>query len=397
MEKEVLKLAEEMSETIIRDRRYLHQIPELGTQLPQTASYVCRRLSEMGVPFETMKDYSAVVATLGIPGEKTIGIRADMDALPVTEESGEPFASKNGKMHACGHDAHTAILLGAAAILKQIESSLNGQVKLIFQTSEEIEPSGARLLVQDGVMENPHIDAMLALHMDVQQREGWKTGDVIFHYGAVSAFETPVQIKVSGYGGHGCMPQKCVDPIAILHLIYEAIQCIAAREISPAVPFVLSFGTIQAGSGTGNVIPNEAYIRGSYRTTDPAIQSYMMKRIQEAAETIASLMKGHAEVTFPEGCKAVINDTDMVTFTRKAATEVLGDENVHTDDTVLLDAEDAGWYFEKAPGCYFKLLAGKPSQDGKIYPLHNGKTCLDDSVLYRGTAVFVESARKFLV
>lgn len=396
MDEEILKLAEKMSDTIIRDRRNLHQIPELGTDLPQTVSYVCRRLDKLGIVYRVAEKYSAVIALLGTPGRKTIGMRADMDALPVREESGEPFASKNGNMHACGHDAHTAILLGTAAILKKLEGSLNGQVKLIFQPSEEIEPSGARLLVQAGVMEDPHVDAMLALHMDVQERKGWKNGDIVFHYGSVSAFETPVEIKVVGHGGHGCMPDKCVDPIAILHLIYETVQCIVTREIPPTCPFVLSFGTVQAGNGTGNVIPDTAYIRGSFRTTDPQIRKYMIERIEEVAGTIASLMKGKAEVRFPEGCKAVINDDDMVLFTRKVAVDLLGEENIQVDDTVLLDAEDAGWYFEKAPGCYFKLLAGKPYEDGKIYPLHNSKSRLDDSVLYRGAAVFAASARKYL-
>lgn len=393
---DILKLAREQTAKIQEDRRNLHRTPETGTNLPKTAAYICTRLQEMGIAYQQMEGYSAVVAMVGRPGTKTIGIRADMDALPICEESQEPFAAENGNMHACGHDAHMAILLGAAAIFKAMEKELSGQIKLIFQTSEEVEPSGARLLVRDGVMEQPHVDAMLVLHVDVGAMHAYPPGHVIFKYGSFFAWEDPFSIKITGKGGHGSAPHVCVDPIAAANLIYTALQLVWTRELDPTKAAVFSFGTVCTGNGTGNVIPDTALMKGTIRTMDRQLRDLALQRFRQVAEGIADLLGAKAEFCAMEGCQAVINDDGMVGLAIAAAKKLFAESEIHIVQQVALEAEDAGWYFEKAPGCYFRLRAGKPFTDGIVYPAHNSKFRLDDAVLYRGTAMFVQTAYDFL-
>lgn len=389
--KNILELAKERSASIIADRRKLHAIPETGTRLPKTAAYVCKRLDEMRVPYKAADGYSGIVALIGRPGKGTIGIRADMDALPIKEESGEPFSSDNGNMHACGHDAHTAILLGTAAILKSREALLPGQVKLIFQPSEEASPSGANLMINDGVMENPHVDAMLALHMDVSDVPGAKPGDLEFKYGCLNAWEDPLKVEILGKGGHGSTPDRCVDPIAIAHLVYEAMQIVCQRELNPIVASVLSFGTVSAGQGAPNVIPDKALMKCTIRSTGKDVRDRAVQRFREVSTGIAELMGGKAEFTVEEGCAAVINDDGMVDMALAAAKALFPEARVRIGRDAILGAEDAGYFFQRAPGCYFRLWAGKPYADGTIYPAHSSRFRIDDSVLYRGAAEFAQT------
>lgn len=393
---DILSLARAQAKQMTLHRRTLHQIPELALHLPQTVAYVCKQLDKIGIEYESTEAYSGVVALLGKPDGKTIAIRADMDALPIVEESGEPFASVNGNMHACGHDIHTSILLGTAAVLKQIENELDGQVKLIFQSSEEVAPGGANLMVEDGVLENPHVDAILALHVETDPNRVYPVGDLSYRYGSIFAWEEPVEIIVHGQGGHGSKPSNCVDPIAVANLIYSAFQTMYQREIDPTAAAVFSIGTISAGNGMSNIIPDTALIKGTLRTLDAEVKDYALRRMEEISRGIAKVMHASVDFSINEGCPAVVNDDMIVDLTIKSATSLFGSEHVHMLSSVALEAEDAGYYFQKVPGCYFRFNTYKPHPDGKCYPAHNSKFCLDDSQLYKAAAVFAQTAYDFL-
>ena len=260
----IIKECKELSSKIINYRRDLHKIPETGMMLPQTAQYVMDKLKQLNIEFTSYSSHSGISAVIGNKEGKTIAVRADMDGLPIKEETNLSFKSENGNMHACGHDAHTAILLGLAELLKKHEDELNGKVKLIFQPCEECAPGGAMAMINDKVLHNPDVDAMIALHTDNGIRE-YDNGDVIVRYGSMSAYEDPINLKIIGKGGHASTPNICVDPISTATLIMNNIQYILTREINQTIPTLISFTSIQGGRGSNNVIPDVVEIKGTVR------------------------------------------------------------------------------------------------------------------------------------
>ncbi len=383
--------AKAISDEIIAWRRELHKIPEIGLALPQTAAFVKARLEEMKVSYTTFAGHSGIVALIGKKAGKTIALRADMDGLRIGEESEFEYRSQNANMHACGHDAHTAILLGTAKLLKKHEHELNGQVKLLFQPAEE-GPGGALPMIEDGVMENPHVDAVFALHMDRKLYSfPCKNGDVIVKYGNSSAADDQVDITIIGKSGHGSEPDRCVDPIAIASLVVNAIQLIVSREISPFTPCVISFGTIAGGKGAENVIPNTVVLHGTIRNQDMATREFVFRRIEEIVRHITAAMRADCEVTFVFGYPPTKNDKAMVDGFLAAASKLLPSEDIHLSEDDSMGGEDAGYFFQKAPGCFFRLYSAAPFADGEVYPAHSSRFVLDDSVLYRGAALFLQN------
>lgn len=395
MEQFARQAALSIREEIVRWRRDLHRIPETGLILPQTAAYVKACLNEMGLSYREYSDHSGLVVDIGRPGGKVVAVRADMDALPIREETGLDYASQNENMHACGHDAHTAILLGLAKLLKERESLLPGMVRLLFQPGEEF-PGGAEPMVRDGAMDDPRVDYILALH--VSDKGPFLNGDIAVNLRHCSASDEQIYLTIHGKGGHGASPHRCVDPVAIAALVVNNLQYIISREMDPFQPAVVTIATLQAGQGANNIIPESAELIGTVRNIDLNARDYVIGRIREIVDHTVKAMRGEYELEFRYPYPPVINDPEVVRRLIKAADRVLGPDRAHILERPEMGGEDAAFFFAKAPGCYFYLQCPSPCpQDGKIYPGHNPKFCIDDSQLYLGTAVFLETVQELLL
>lgn len=390
-----LENAQKISHKIVQWRRDLHKIPEIGMKLPQTESYIRQVLDELEIPYKTYPGHSGMTLDFGNGRGKTVVIRADMDALPIKEETGLPYASVNENMHACGHDAHMAMLLGTASVLKQQEKEINGTIRLLFQPGEEF-PGGAQVMVENGVLENPHADYVLALHV-ANRADTFENGDVAVNWEHTTAADDQLYLTIKGKGGHGSRPEKCIDPIAMATLVVNNLQYIISREISPFTSSVLTIATLRAGSGANNIIPDTAEVIGTVRNLNKETRDYVLKRIREIVDHTVKAMNGDYVLEFKYPYPAITNDKAVVKEFTDAAEEILGKERCHILQFPELGGEDAGYYFERIPGCYFYLQCPQACPaDGKVYGTHNARFCLDDSVLYVGTALFLETAKKLL-
>lgn len=375
-------------------RRDLHQIPEVGLHLPQTAEYVKKNLDDMGIKYKTFEGHSGIVALVGKCDEgKTIALRADMDALEIKEEADVSFKSKNDRMHACGHDAHTAVLLGAAKLLKDSESELKGCVKLIFQPAEE-GPGGARLMVQEGVLENPYVDAIMAMHI-LNFDDSVKVGSVAVRYNTMFASDDQIFLKIKGKGGHAASPNECVDPIVVAAQVVIALQNIVSREVKPSSPTVVTIASMTAGRSTVNTIPDSIEILGTIRTQDFDTREFVLKRIEEIVAGITSAFRSDYEIKFFDSYPPLINSKEMVDQLLDSVGKIIPKTEIKIMEESHMAGEDASFFFEKVPGVYFILNTTKP-HEGKVYPLHNARFQLDDSVLYKGVAVFTQVAVDYL-
>lgn len=391
----IQQTAKELQPAISSWRRDLHQIPELGNELPMTSQYVQDRLTEMGIPFTTCADGSGVIALIGNGGGRTVGYRADMDALPVRELTGLPYASTNGCMHACGHDAHAATALGVAKILKGIEKDLPGQVKILFQPGEET-LEGAKAMIADGALENPHVDCMVAMHMMPQQ--GAADGSIVFlraNSHIATASSDAYIIRVKGRGGHASTPDLCVDPVPILAQIVDALQRVVSREISPLLPAVLTIAGIRAGNDSFNVIPDCGEIRGTYRTLNPEIRTYITRRLHEIPEAVCAGMHAECEVKIVEGVPSLVNNFDILDVVAGAYSEMEWKQDIIIKDTPMMGGEDAACFFNLVPGGYFNFVSNQPV-DGTCYPVHNAKYALDDTLLYQASALIAETVIRLM-
>lgn len=388
--------AKELQECISNWRRHLHQIPELGNSLPHTSKYVQDCLAEMGIPFKTMVNGSGVVGLIGNRSSgKVIGLRADMDALPVAEMTGLPYASTNGYMHACGHDAHTAVALGCARILKDMENELDGQVKLIFQPGEET-LEGAKAMIAEGVLESPKVDAMLAVHM-----MNWKdadNGSIIILRGSelnATASSDAFLIRVQGSGGHAAMPENAIDPIPILAQIIDTLQRIISREIAPLSPAVLTIAGVQAGSDAFNVIPDNGELRGTYRTLSSDVRAHITRRLKEVSEAICIAAGATCEVDIIEGVPSLLNNAAILNIIAETYEEMEWKKELIVNDKPLMGGEDAACYFDLVPGGYFNFVTNTPVA-GIYYPLHNPRYSLDDTLLYQASGLLAECMVKLM-
>lgn len=396
MEIMIEKEAEEMREVLQKWRRQLHEIPECGLDLPKTAEFVTFHLEQMGVAYQTFPEHSGIVAVLGKEGGKCIALRADMDALLIQEDNPVSYASKHkGCMHACGHDAHTAMLLGAAAILKKHEEEIPGRIKLIFQPAEEMPPGGAVVMCEDGVLENPKVDAVLGLHMN-RMVDGAKNGDFVLKDGSFMAADDVIKLKIYGKGGHASEPQNCVDAILTACNCVAALQQIVSRSVNPNQAAVISITDFHAGTGTDNVMPEEVSIMGTIRNSDENTRQLVRKRFQEVIEGITKAMGAEYELELIPDYPVLSNDEKMTELVREAIRSLYGAGNIIEQSVCSMGGDDFAFFSREVPGCYFTLVADKPASDGKVYPAHHPRFDIDDSVLDRGTAVFVKSALAFL-
>lgn len=374
-------------------RRDLHRLPELGLYVPETSLYVQSVLGELGVPFHTLLDGNAVVGLIeGAGPGKCIALRADMDGLPVREETGLPFASTNGNMHACGHDGHMAMLLGAAAWLVTHRESFTGSIKLLFQPAEE-SPGGAKPMIEAGCLENPHVDAVFGLHAGAISTE-LPEATVGFRSGPLMAAVDKLQIVVHGKGGHAAYPQTTVDPITLAAELVLALQTLVSREKSPVDPLVLSITCINGGRGM-NVIPDSVELLGTVRTMNPETRVWLARRIREVSEQLAASRGAAVEIKHDFIYPALFNDKSLTALAMAAARKVLGEQRVYELTEPVMGGEDFAFLAEAVPGVY-AFQYSMASTDGEIYPHHTSRFDIDEASFSEGARLHVQVALDFL-
>ncbi len=388
------KEALQQQDYIVNLRRALHQIPETGTELPETQKLVAQELDKLGISYTKNTGDSGIIGEIkgGKPG-KTILLRADYDALPITEATGLPFTSQHeGCMHACGHDAHAAMLLGALKILNKNKEQLAGNVRFVFQTGEEV-CKGADIAIKEGVLKN--VDAIFGTHIGSIINPKIPAGKLIVTPNCCMASFDRFIIKVKGIGCHGSTPEKGVDPINIASHIVISLQEVLAREIAAPKPGVLTIGMFQAGNAY-NAIPSEVHIEGTIRALEEDVRQYLAKRIEEISTGVAATFRGTAECTMIWGAPPVINTPAMAEFAAQAAAKVLGEDQLITHvDAPNMAGEDFAYYLAQVPGCFMFLSSANPAKHTDI-PHHNPKFDVDEDVLSSGSAVFVSIAEDFL-
>ncbi|MDR3337371.1 MAG: amidohydrolase [Treponema sp.] len=398
----ILRQAKALEQRIIEDRNRLHKIPETGLYLPKTAAYVKERLSEMGIPHRDCgvlkQELRDLYASAGIPpieastgvvanigsGSPCILLRADMDALPIHETSGSPIAADSPNGHMCGHDTHTAMLLGAARILKSMEKDLKGTVKLMFQPGEEV-GCGALTMIWDGVLENPKPDAAMALHI-------WSiidAGKAAYVCGSAFASLDTYLLKIQGRGGHSSAPHLSVDPLMICNQLYNALTQLIPKEIDPDVFATLNIGVVRGGI-VSNVIPDTADFQFGFRTLDAGARAHLLKRIPEIIESTVTSMRGSYTMSYIPlpitACDEKITG-EMLPF----AKEVLGDGNI-TEGKPNKGAEDFCFVTELVPS--FHVVLGGGSEDN--YPHHNPNVVFDERAFASGSAIYANCAVEWL-
>ena len=376
-----------IKDEIIGHRRTIHPFAEVGYDLPKTRAYVWQKLVEFG--YEPQKVGEGIVATVG-KGGKVFMLRADMDALPFPEESGLEFAATNGHCHACGHDIHTSVLLGAARLLKDQEDQLQGTVKLVFQPAEELLTGGDHM-VKAGVLENPRVDAGLMCHVS---SSGDKTAVQLLN-GPKCASSNNFRIEIKGKGSHGSMPASGVDPVYIGAKIIIGAQELLSREVSFEKSAVLTMGHFEGGSAA-NVIPSTALIEGTYRTYTLETQNYLKKRLPELVSDIAKTYRGEAKLEFTCDVPVMYNDPilgdDIARYINAMAEE---NPFAITEAKPSPGSEDFAFYANEIPG-YMLGMAIPDLESETRYPLHNPKVRFDENSLPLNTAIMVECAMKWL-
>ncbi len=366
---------------IIRIRRELHQIPEVGYDLPKTLAVVRRELDAMGIPYTEEYGISSIVATLneGI-GNKTIALRADMDALPVQEETGLPYCSTHpGKMHACGHDCHTAMLLGTAKALKEMEKDIDCCVKFVFQSAEE-GPGGAKPICDDGLMSE--VDMIVACHVYPDQAAGTLEVNKTCQYASDHSF----MIHLYGKSAHVSQPHNGADAIAMAVRVFSDIQMMRARELNPIEPVIIGIGEFHGGTAN-NIICDHAVLHGTVRTINDATDAFIFRRIEEIATSVAADMGGRAELESGRFYPALRNDHALVDELNASAAKIIGQENVF-DHPIAMAGEDFSYYTLFKPGVLFNF--GAMVDDGDYAPLHNGKMRINETVLDQPPRIFIQ-------
>ncbi len=382
---EIKRLSVDISEEIIKHRRYLHQHPELSFQEFETSKYIQKVLDQHQI------EYTSGIVKTGIvvlirgknPAKKTIALRGDMDALPILEDTNLPFASQNrGVMHACGHDIHTSSLLGCAIILNQLKDKFEGTFKLIFQPGEELLPGGAKLMIEEKVLQNPTVNKIFGQHVypDLQ------VGQVGFRSGMYMASADEIYITVIGKGGHGALPNTVIDPILISSHLIVALQQVVSRMAPPDVPTVLSFGYIE-GKGATNVIPNEVKIKGTFRTFDENWRADAHQKIRMITENLVASMGGKVDLEIRVGYPFLTNHAGTTERAKASAEVYLGKENV-IDLDLRMTAEDFAYFSQEAEGCFYRLGTSNTAKNISG-GLHHPKLLLDDDVLKFSTGLMV--------
>jgi len=380
---EIKKLTKKHKNRIIQIRRHLHQNPELSFKEFNTAKYISKILTEFNISHQTGIVNTGIVGV--IEGEKqtsnVVALRADIDALPIQEENNLSFSSVNeGVMHACGHDVHASSLLGTLIVLNELKENIEGSIKFIFQPGEEQLPGGAKLMIEEKVLESPKVNRIIAQHV----YPDLETGKVGLKSGTYMASADEIYFKVIGKGGHAALPHTFVDPILITSHIIVALQQIVSRSASPYIPTVLSFGDI-VGKGATNVIPDFVLVKGTFRTFDEKWRLDAHLKMKKMAESIAEGMGAVCEFEVRRGYPVLVNDEETTSIARKAAVEFMGENNV-IDLDLRMTAEDFAYYSHQVPSCFYRL--GTANQSKNIGgSLHNSKLTIDEEALEIGVGL----------
>ncbi|MGZ3680897.1 MAG: M20 metallopeptidase family protein [Ktedonobacterales bacterium] len=379
-----------LTDQLVADRRHFHRHPELGLQEHETAAYVAKRLQKLGIDHQTGIAQTGIVGLIqGAHPGRTVLLRADMDALPLTEETGAEYASERpGVMHACGHDGHTAILLAVAEILSRRRDQLNGTVKLVFQPAEE-GPGGAEPMIAAGVMESPHVDACFGLHLANES----PVGQIIVQGGPVQASADTFDIVVHGVGGHGAMPEQTVDAVAIGAAIVNELQRLISREVSPRDTAVVTVGSFHAGT-RHNIIAKRAVLEGTLRTLNADTRAFLQSRIREVATHVAQAARATCDVSFGLGYPITINDEAMAAFARGVAQTIVPPEHVHGSQPIM-GSEDMSYFLNAAPGC-FAYLGSANAARGLNHPHHSPLFDFDEACLPIGAELLSQLAISYL-
>lgn len=378
----------QLFEKVVGYRKHLHQYPELSYQEYETMKYISEKLTEIGIPHQTGVAETGVVAMIRGSHHKEdqecIGLRADIDALPILEQNDVPYASKNkGVMHACGHDVHTSILLGAAEILFQIKDQLDNPVKLIFQPGEEKNPGGASLMIKAGVLENPKVKEIYALHVF----PSLPAGKIGTKPGLYMASCDELYIDIIGKSGHGALPHESIDSILIGAEIVTSLQKIISRRCDTTIPSVLSFGHFEA-LGATNIIPEKVHLKGTFRTMNEEWRETALTLIKEQTEKIAEANGARAEVEISRGYPFLTNHPELTKNFIDKATSWLGEENVDPELPLRMSSEDFSYYGQLIPSCYFRIGV-RNEEMGIVHSVHNSKFDIDHEALKTGMKMMV--------
>ena len=375
----------DFADKIVALRRDIHREPELGFDTEKTAQKVLAALDGLPLEIQTGVAENGVVATLKGGGEgPTVGLRADMDALPINEETGLDFASgTDGKMHACGHDGHTSMLVGAAHALAGMRESLNGTVKFIFQPAEE-GGGGGGVMVEEGVADD--IDSIFALHL----WPGLPFGTAATKAGPIMAAADAFEMEVRGQGGHGAMPHLTADAVAISAQIVTALQTVVAREVDPVEPAVLTVGEIEAGSAF-NIIPETAHLKGTVRTLNADLRERIPQRMEELARGVAQGMRGDVDLDYTFSYPVTVNDAESARLALGVIGDLFGKDNSLELPNPSMGGEDFAFFLEKLPGAFVWLGVGE-----EVSGLHTPTFAFDEGILPRGAALLAALALKSL-
>lgn len=387
----IKSLASEIFSEVVAKRQHLHANPELSFEEYETSKYVKQQLTALGIPFIDIANTGVLATITGdLPSDKVIALRADMDALPITEANDVPYKSTNpGVMHACGHDVHTSSLLGTAEILMRLKTEFGGTVKLMFQPAEEKLPGGASLMIKEGALENPKPSAVLGQHV-MPLIEAGKVG---IRSGKYMASSDELYITIKGKGGHGAQPQENIDPVVIMAHTIIALQQIVSRNADPRIPTVLSFGKVIA-EGATNVIPNEVVIHGTFRTLDENWRNSAHEKMKKMAESIAEGMGGSCDFNIVRGYPFLVNEEKLTEKVRQNLIDYLGKENV-IDLDIWMAAEDFAYYSQVSDACFYRLGTGNKER-GITSSVHTPTFDIDERALELSTGLMAYSAIKQL-
>jgi amidohydrolase len=394
---DVHSLVQRLRPALVELRRHFHQYPETSYEERRTAQAIAGRLREIGLEVTEDIADTGVVGLLhggatagGDEPDRTLMIRADIDALPVTEETGLDYASRiPGKMHACGHDGHIAIALITAEVLAGYQDRLRGNVKFVFQPAEE-RIGGAARMIEAGVMRSPDVSAVIGLHL-------WSlipVGDVAVQAGPFFASADEVHVRIRGRGGHGAMPHVNVDPIVAAAQFIMATQTLISREVSPFHPAVVTFGSIHGGTAF-NVIADEVELRGTVRTYDPLDREHLLRRLDEISGATSRSLRAQSDYEVVHGCQACVNDPKITELVRRAAAATVGSRHIPTSDQRQSVSDDMALFLVAAPGCYFLVGAGNADKDITA-PHHSSHFQIDEEALPIGVEVMARSALDYL-
>lgn len=380
---QILKLASENKQEIVQYRHHLHANPELSFEEFKTAKFISEKLTSMGIEHQTGVAETGVVAYIKgkNPDKKIIALRADIDALPIIEENDVDYKSKNeGIMHACGHDVHTSSLLGTAFILDKLKDQFEGTIKMLFQPGEEKIPGGASLMIKAGALENPQPKSMIGQHV----MPYLPVGKVGFREGMYMASADEIYITVIGKGGHAAMPENLVDPIVVQAQMITALQQVISRNAPPKIPSVLSFGKIEA-KGATNVIPNEVYIEGTFRTMNEEWRNKAHEQIKKVAVGICESFGAKCEIEVRKGYPFLENEIELTRRMKSAAIDLLGEDNV-VDLDVWLAGEDFAFYSQIMDACFYRLGVANEAK-GITSGVHTPTFNIDEDALELGSAL----------